>query len=85
MCKYNIRLLIVKLIYHVPHHSVTAFLCDMLQTKTAYLLSSLDPSYQDNQLGLSQLASCWLAGSLSVNSVPLPEFPAMAFALADLC
>uniref|UniRef100_A0A7N2MMA3 Uncharacterized protein n=1 Tax=Quercus lobata TaxID=97700 RepID=A0A7N2MMA3_QUELO len=27
----------------------------------------------------------WLAGSLSVNSVPLPEFPTMASALADLC
>ena len=57
MCKYNIRLLIVELIYDAPHHSVTTLLCDMLQTKTAYILSSLALSYQDNQLGLSQLTS----------------------------
>ena len=57
MRKYNIRVLIVELIYHVQHHSFTALLCDMLQTKTAYIRSSLAPSYQGNQLGLSQLAS----------------------------
>ena len=47
----------VELIHHVPHHSITTILCDMLQTKIAYILSSLALSYQDNQLGLSQLAS----------------------------
>ena len=57
MCKYNIKLLIVELIYRVPHHRITTLLCDMLQTKIAYTLSSLAPSYQDNQLGLSELAS----------------------------
>ena len=57
MYKYNTRLLMVELIHHVPHHSITTILCDMLQTKIAYILSSLALSYQDNQLGLSQLAS----------------------------
>ena len=75
MCKYNIGLQIVELIYHVQHHSITAL-----------ILSSLAPSYQSNQFGfIAAGLACWLAGSLSINSTPLPEFAAMTSALADLC
>ena len=73
MCKYNIGLQIVELIYHVPHHSITAL-----------ILSSLAPSYQGNQFGfIAAGLACWLAGSLSINSTPLSEFAAMTSALGS--
>ena len=75
MCKYNIRLQIVELIYHVPHHSITAL-----------ILGSLAPSYQDNQFAFIAVGlTCWLAGSLSINSALLPKFATMTAALAGLC